>query len=237
MSYATASSLCFFGYNPKIRETINALLAEDHATASSLLADAFIDMSEQLDREQIAAKYEVEEVQEAQKEDAEYVEFLRGEMEEAAADAERYKKELIESRRQIALLQEQLEEALADAKHQRKRAEAAELKLEDAVLDVKDYEEQVDELRAQLLHVWVDSAMDAAEHNEAMRAKEESQAETTPVTPVPSSLPPLEFAPNGCLMGCGICASEQEAEEQVYYADGTPFNPKKKLTFEDVLVK
>ena len=291
MSYQTASNLCYFGTtNPKIREAITALLAGQHASACELLATAFMDTKEELDRQMVAQSYAAEEQE--------------GMIAAMAARAE--------------LAEEQLEEAMADAKHQKvaadaqkARAEAAEeenrtlssknysltTQLDAAEEELLDVKEQLsaansynEELTSEMWDLYAEQAALNKELKESRGSKsiwgggvvalydDEDKEETAPVTPIApisshydfmfppvvkaepvqeKKFKPLEFALNGCLVGCDLCAAYQEDgidrseleddmemvnlctddEEHFFYADGTPYNPAKTLSFAEVLVK
>lgn len=258
MSYQIASDLCYFGtVNPNIREAITALLAGEHATACQLLATSFIDTKEELDREQVAALYAAEE-------NDRQIAVLREQRDEAIADAkhQRAAAEAMAARAEDA---EEMAAAMAA------RAEVAEEQLdaaheENRVLSCQNYSlsTQLDENEEELLElkaakksrkaIWGGGVVPLYEDDD-------EEEETTYICPAETAkeaeFKPMEFAPNGCLVGCDLCAangaegedddidrSELEDDMEMvnlcdpshdlltsFYADGRPFCPEKLLIF------
>jgi hypothetical protein len=246
MSYQIASDLCYFGtVNPKIREAITALLAGEHATACELLATCFIDTKEELDREQVAALYNAEE-------NDRQIAILREQRDEAIADAKHQKAA-------ADALKVRAEAAEAMAAAMAARAEVAEEQLdaaheENRVLWCQNYSlsTQLDENEEELLEL--KQQLEAAKKSRKAiwgggvvpLYEDDDEEETTYICPA-ETFKPLEFAPNGCLVGCDLCAangaegenddidrSELEDDMEMVatcYADGQPFCPEKPLIF------
>jgi hypothetical protein len=138
MSHIIASNLCYAGTtNPKIREAIQDILAADFEGAIRILADAFIDTQEALEREQVAAHLTAQE-------DQEHITLLRGKLEEAQHEAQDLRHKLEEQKQvseahkgcaesaeeRLEIAEEQLRESHALAAGMTARAEAAEEQLE-----------------------------------------------------------------------------------------------------------